>query len=121
MKESPQQRWRWYRTASGNAPVKDFLDDISAVDRAAIVAAMNEIRREGLGAARRLDDDLWEVRAVGVKAHYRLIFAHEGRRVLLALDAFDKDSQRTPLRILRRARQRLADWHQRAAESGSAL
>jgi len=118
MSESPQQRWRWYRTGSGNAPVKDFLDGLSDVDHAAVVAAMNDVKREGLGVARRLDDDLWEIRAVGVKAHYRLIFSHEGRRALLALDVFDKDARRTPLHILKRARQRLRDWHQRAVEAG---
>ncbi len=113
MKQSPHVRWRWYRTESGNAPVKDFLDALSDVDHAAVVAAMNEVKREGLGVARRLDDDLWEVRAVGVKAHYRLIFSHEGRRVLLALDIFDKDTQRTPLNVLKRTRRRLRDWHER--------
>ena len=90
MKQSPHLRWRWYRTESGNAPVKDFLDALSDVDRATVVAAMNEVQREGMGTSRRLDDDLWEVRAVGVKAHYRLVFSHEGRRVLLALDIFDR-------------------------------
>ena len=115
MNAVPQLRWRWYRTRSGNAPVKDFLDDLSDVDHAAVAAAMGEVRREGLATARRLDDDLWEIRAVGVKAHYRLIFSHEGKRALLALDVFDKDTQRTPLHVLRRARQRLRDWHERAA------
>src|SRR5690349_13142222 len=106
MSESPHLRWRWYRTEAGNAPVKDVLDDLSDVDHAAVVAAMNEVKREGLAVARRLDDDLWEIRAVGVKALYRLVFAHEGRRALLALDLFDKDTQRTPLHILKRARSR---------------
>jgi phage-related protein len=112
---SPHLRWRWYRSASGNAPVKDFLDVLSDVDHAAVVAAMNEVRREGLTVARRLTGDLWEIRAIGIKAHYRLIFSQEGRRALLALDVFDKDTQRTPARILKRAEQRLRDWRARAA------
>jgi len=115
MRESPQLRWRWYRTASGGTPVKQFLDTLSDVDHAAIVAAMAEIKQEGLGSARRVVGDLWEIRAVGTKAHYRLIFSHEGRRVLLALDIYDKDTKRMPLNIRRRAEQRLKDWRSRAA------
>ena len=107
--------WRWYRTTAGRAPVKDFLGTLSDIDHAAIVAAMTEVRREGLGSARRVVGDLWEIRAVGLKAHYRLIFAHEGRRVLLALDIYDKDTQRMPLNIRQRAEQRLKDWRSRAA------
>jgi hypothetical protein len=116
MNEAPQLRWRWYRTAAGNAPVRDFLDRLSDVDHAAVVAAMTEVRQEGLAAARRVVGELWEIRAVGIKAHYRLIFSRQGRRVLLALDIYDKDTQRMPLNIRRRAEQRLQDWRSRAVD-----
>src|SRR5262245_46804830 len=99
MQESPQLRWRWYRTAAAKAPVRDFLDRLSDVNHAAVAAAMIEVKHEGLAAARRVVGELWEIRAVGVKAHYRLIFSREGRRVLLALDIYDKDTQRMPLNI----------------------
>src|SRR5258708_39607247 len=96
MDSSPHLRWRWYRSAAGNAPVKDFLDVMSDVDHAAVVAGMNEVRREGPPVARRLTGDLWEVRAVGIKAHYRLIFSQEGRRALPAPAVFGKDTAPTP-------------------------
>jgi phage-related protein len=114
MQKAPRPRLRWYRTASGNAPVKEFLDNLSDLDHAAIVTAMHEVQHEGLASARRLVSDLWEVRAVGVKAHYRLIFCQEGRRILLALDIFDKNTQRTPLNVRRRSEQRLQDWRSRS-------
>ena len=113
MPQSSQLRWRWYRTASGSAPAKDFLSGMSDIDHAAVVASMREVQREGLASARRLVGELWEIRAVGVKAHYRLIFCQEGRRVLLALDVFDKNTQRTPPNILKRAEQRRRDWRAR--------
>lgn len=116
MREAPQLRWRWYRTAAGKAPVREFLDGLSDVDHAAIVAAMTEVKHEGLVVARRVVGDLWEIRAVGVKAHYRLIFSHEGRRGLLALDIYDKDTQRMPLNIRKRSEQRLQDWRSRTQD-----
>src|SRR5947209_6144693 len=116
MSTSPHLRWRWYRTAAGNAPVKEYLAGLSDIDHAAVVASMREVQREGLASARRLVGDLWEVRSVGVKAHYRLVFSHEGRRALLALDIFDKDTQRTPPNVLKRAERRLLDWRSRAGQ-----
>src|SRR2546423_966641 len=115
MPQSSQLRWRWYRTVSGNAPVKDFLNGMSDVDHAAVIASMHEVQREGLASARRLVGELWEIRAIGLKAHYRLIFCQEGRRVLLALDIFDKNTQRTPPNILKRAEQRRRDWRARGS------
>ncbi len=115
MPQPPHLRWRWYRTAAGNAPVKEFLDDLAAADRAAVVAVMHDIQHEGLAAGRHLRGDLWELRAIGMKAHYRLIFSREGRRVLLALDIFDKDTQRTPANVIRRSEQRLMEWRARAS------
>jgi phage-related protein len=87
---------------------------LSDADYSAIVVAMNEVRREGLAAARHIEGDLYEIRRSGQKAHYRVIFALEGRRILLALDVYDKDTQKMPLEIKRRCEQRLRDWRARS-------
>jgi Phage derived protein Gp49-like (DUF891) len=91
-------RWRFYSTAAGKKPVKDFIDRLSDADAAAIAAAMVDVRKNGLGVARHLRGELFEVRADGIDASYRLQFAQEGARgrVLLALSAFSKKTQRTP-------------------------
>lgn len=44
-------RWRDYRTRAGRRPVKDFIDGLSDEDAAEVVAAMAEVREEGLDAA----------------------------------------------------------------------
>ena len=112
---APRRRWREYRTASGNRPVKDFLDRLSDHDAAAVVAAMKEVRQKGLRAARHLDEDIWEVRADGDRVIYRVLFAPEGEKqqVLLALAGFNKKTQKTPPSVLRLARRRLKDWRAR--------
>jgi phage-related protein len=97
--------------------VHDFIAGLPTGDRAAVVAAMREVREEGTRFARHLRRDIYEVRADGDKASYRLLFASEGAkgRVLLALVAFKKQTQRTPARVLELATRRLADWRKRPA------
>lgn len=60
-----QSRWRHYETAAGKRPVLEFIRKVSDSDKAAILAAMQEVRREGTRAARHLRGDLFEVRADG--------------------------------------------------------
>lgn len=92
-------RWRDYRTASGRRPVKQFLDRLDDEDLASVVAAMREVRQQGLKAARHLDGEIYEVRADGKGVIYRILFAPQGKR--------------TPPQAIRLAKRRLRDWQQR--------
>ena len=110
-----RHRWRDYATPSGNRPVRDFLRALSDADRAAVLAAMADVRREGLRSARHLRGDIWEIRADGDRQTFRILFAPEGRRshVLLALEGFPKTTQRTPQEKIRLAERRLINWRAR--------
>jgi len=110
-----RRRWRFYRTAAGHEPVADFLDRLARADRAAIAAQLREVVLEGVIAARHLRGEIHEVRAEGDRQSFRVLFAQEGRgRVLLALEALSKKTQRTPPEAIRLAERRLADWRARA-------
>lgn len=110
-----RRRWRDYKTASGRSPVREFIDDLHDPDAAAVLVGMEEVRDRGLRAARHLDGDIWEVRVAGDRVIYRILFAQEGVRgqVLLALEGFNKKSQKTPPEIIKLAEGRLADWRRR--------
>lgn len=114
-----RRQWRDYRTASGNRPVKAFLDGLEDEEVASIVAGMREIATEGLVAARHLRGDIYEVRADAATRSFRLLFSTEGRfgQVLLSLSAFEKRTQKTPPREIDLAERRLADWRARGARS----
>lgn len=114
---SRKRRWRFYHTGSGQEPVRDFLLQLSLSDKAEVVAAMKEVEIVGLTAARHVRADIYEVRASGVTQSYRLLFATEGRnsQILLALEAFSKKTQKTPLQEIALAEARLADWRRRAS------
>lgn len=96
-----------------------FLDELSAIDAAEVVAAMKDVAAYGLSAARHLRGDIWEVRVDGENQAYRVLFSAEGRfhHVLLALEAFSKKTQKTPANTLQLAERRLADWRTRGNHS----
>jgi phage-related protein len=110
-----KRRWRDYRTATGRRPIKAFIDGLSDVDAAAVVAAMKDVRETGLVAARHLRGEIYEVRADGDRQTFRILFAPEGQRsqILLALDGFSKKTQKTPPAKIQLAEKRLADWRRR--------
>ncbi len=113
-------RWRDYRTASGRRPIKEFLDRLDDEDLASVIAAMKEVRQQGLQAARHLDGDIYEVRADGKGVIYRVLFAPQGKRkqVFLSLEALKKKTQKTPPEAIRLAKRRLREWERRGEGGG---
>lgn len=109
-------RWRDYRTPAGRRPVKEFVDRLSDEDAAEVVAAMAEVREEGLGAARHVRGDIYEVRAEGQNTAFRVLFAQEGKkgRILLALEGFAKKTKKTPPGLIQLAERRLTNWRSRS-------
>lgn len=112
-----RRRWRFYRTAAGGVPVRDFLSSsaLPVADRDEILAAMKDVQVNGLPVARHVRGDIYEVRAAGARAAYRVLFATEGAKnqVLLAVSAFNKKTQKTPPGEIATAERRLADWRAR--------
>ncbi|MFA5889990.1 MAG: type II toxin-antitoxin system RelE/ParE family toxin [Actinomycetota bacterium] len=110
-----RRRWRDYETPAGHRPVRDFISSLPEGDAAEIAAAMKEVAMQGFVLARHLRGEIWEVRAFSETKGYRILFAPEGSkgRILLALDAFAKKTQKTPERLLQLAERRLADWRRR--------
>jgi len=98
--------------------VREFLDGLTDDDAAEVVAEMRAVQAEGLKAARHLDAEIYEVRASGKDMIYRILFAKEGRfgQVLLALEGFNKKTQKTPPAKVALAKRRLSDWRTRGAK-----
>lgn len=110
-----KRRWRFYRTASGHEPVREFLDSLSQEDASEIAVVMKEIVVEGLIAARHVRSEIYEARATGSTQIFRILFATEGHfnQVLLALEGFSKKTSKTPPHEIELALRRLADWRSR--------
>ena len=96
--------------------MKEFLAELPREDRAEVIAAMKDVATAGLSVARHLRGEIYEVRAEGARASYRVLFAAEGNkgRILLALEAFSKKTQKTPERTIILAEMRLREWRHRS-------
>src|SRR2546428_2126168 len=115
-----RRQWRFYRSSAGREPVREFLDETSDDDAAAIAAAMKQVRDlgRGHGDVNHLHGDIWQIEIDGKRVIYRLLFAEEGRfsQVLLALEIVDKRWQKAKSRHINLAQRRLDDWRSRGRQ-----
>jgi phage-related protein len=93
--------------------VKAFVDGLSVEQAATVVAAMKDITRNGLTAARHLQGEVYEVRAEAERQAFRILFAQETTFILLSLSGFRKKRAKTPPDEIALAESRLADWRRR--------
>ena len=84
-------------------------------DRAAIAAAMKDVRNHGNSVAHHLRGEIYEVIARTSERQYRILYATEGRsdQILLALLAIAKKTRSVPGRNIDLAERRLRNWRSR--------
>ncbi len=99
----------FFRTASGNEPVGEWLKSLPREERRIIGEDIKTVQFGwplGMPLVRKLDKGLWEVRSRLPNRIARVIFTSgEGRMVLL--HGFIKKSQKTPQEDLELAKTRL--------------
>jgi len=114
--ESPESREPvlrvvFYRTETGNEPVREWLKGLEREDRKAVGQDVKTAQYGwplGMPLIRKLEPGLWEVRSHIAQGIARVIFTVDDG-VMVLLHGFVKKSQRTPPGDLRTARQRLAN------------
>ena len=106
----------FYRTASGRAPVEEYLDDLTSMEAAKAVRGLDLLRifgtDLGMPQVRHLRGDLYEFRLRGQREHRVVYAALAGQRFLL-LHAFTKKTRRTPPAEIALAEQRYQDFLRR--------
>jgi phage-related protein len=99
---------RFYRTALGHEPVREWLKELPAAERKAIGEELRTVQIGwplGMPIVRKLDPDLWEVRVKLTDRIARVMFTiEEGTAVLL--HGFIKKSQKTAVPDLKTAKDR---------------
>jgi len=99
----------FYKTAAGNEPVREWLKGLPSEERKIIGDDLKTAQYGwplGMPLIRKLEPELWEVRSSLRNRIARVIFTVEGDTMVL-LHGFNKQSQKTPLKDLQLARQRL--------------
>ena len=99
----------FYKSDSGNEPVRDWLKKLDKEDRRIVGGDIKTVQFGwpiGMPLVRKLEKDLWEVRIKLDGRIARILFTvHEGLMVLL--HGFIKKSQKLPAKDLKIAKQRM--------------
>ena len=99
----------FFRLDSGREPVRDWLKDLDREGRKAIGEDIKTLQigwPVGMPLARKLSDDLWELRSRLRSGIARTFFTMYVRKLVL-LHGFVKKSQKTPAKELAIAKRRL--------------
>ena len=99
----------FFRTASGNEPVREWLKSLSRQARHIIGQDIKTVQFGwplGMPVVRKLDKGLWEVRSRLPDRIARVIFTTGESRMVL-LHGFIKKAQKTPQKDLKLAKTRL--------------
>jgi phage-related protein len=102
---------RFFRTAGGQEPVREWLLELGEHDRRTVGRDIKTAQLGwpvGMPLIRKLEPGLWEVRSNIVPGTARVIFTVEGRTMVL-LHAFTKKSRKTPAGELTIVRRRLRE------------
>ena len=108
----PRLEASFFRTSSGNEPVREWLLSLSKEDRKAVGTDIAYVQYKWpLGKPRmdHLRGNVWEVRSSLKGRIARVLFAVDGKELVL-LHGFIKKSQRTPGDDLALAEARWREW-----------
>jgi phage-related protein len=102
----------FYRSESGNEPVREWLKELSREDKRKIGEDIKTAQLGwplGMPLIRKIQKDLWEVRTTLDSGIARVFFTVDGEHMIL-LHGFIKKSQKTPQHELNTALVRLRNY-----------
>ncbi len=108
MKPKPTLEVFFYRSRSGNEPVREWLKELPRADRKTIGGDIKTVQFGwplGMPIVRKLEPGLWEVRSRLHKRIARIVFTVKGRQMIL-LHGFIKKSEKVEQSNLQVARDR---------------
>jgi len=101
----------FFKSNSGNEPVRDWLRELSATDRKTIGEDIKTVQygwQLRMPLVRKMDKNLWEVRVHLDNRIARVLFTLWDRQIIL-LHGFVKKSQATPKSDLKLAHDRMKE------------
>jgi len=113
--KQPTLEVRFFKTETGNEPVREWLRALSATDRKNIGEDVKTVQFGwplGMPLVAHLDGDVWEVRVRLDTRIARILFALEGN-IMVLLHGFIKKQQKTPKPDLDLAKERLKQLRRR--------
>ncbi|MDZ4202320.1 MAG: type II toxin-antitoxin system RelE/ParE family toxin [Gallionella sp.] len=114
--KQPTLEVRFFKTETGNEPVREWLRGLSSMDKKIIGEDVKTVQFGwplGMPLVAHLDGDVWEVRVRLDTRIARILFVLEGR-IMVLLHGFIKKQQKTPKPDLDLAKERLKQLRRRA-------
>lgn len=106
---SPTLDVRFFKTDAGTEPVRNWLKELSAIDRKTIGEDIKTVQFGwplGMPLVRKMKKDLWEIRVHLDGRIARVLFTISSGKIVL-LHGFIKKSQATPQPDLKLAKDRM--------------
>ncbi len=107
--KTPSLEVRFFKTDTGTEPVRNWLRELSAIDRKAIGEDIKTVQFGmplGMPLVRKMEKDLWEIRVHLDGRIARVLFTVSSGKIVL-LHGFIKKSRATPLPDLKLAKDRM--------------
>ena len=111
MTNIPRLQVRFYKTNTGNEPVREWLLSLSQEEKKTIGEDIKTVQFGwpiGMPVCRKVFKDLWEIRSNLHKKIARVIFTIDGSTIVL-IHGLIKKTQKLPQKDLDIAKKRLAD------------
>lgn len=107
----------FYRTASGNCPVVEFLESLDSKQAQKVTWVMQLVRDLSRPPSQYLKklvgSELWEIRTNYGGNAFRLIGFYDGEQLIVLTNGFAKKTQKTPKQEIDTANARMKDYFQR--------
>jgi len=109
---------RFYKTASGRCPVREFLDSLNGRQAQKVTWVLSLIEDLDTVPAKYFKklvntDDIWEARVNVGRDTFRFLAFFDGPTVVVLASGFSKKSQKTPKKLIALAEQRKRDYFHR--------
>lgn len=108
----PKLRVKFFKTDNGKEPVKEWLKDLTKIERKTIGDDLKTIQFGwplGMPLVKNIGDGLWEVRSTIPNGIARIIFVTKGGEIVL-LHGILKKTNKLPLQDKKIALKRLKQW-----------
>ncbi len=96
-----------YFGSNGRSPVAEYIKSLPHTDRTAFYDAIKAFEKYGLEQqeykCRQIRGKLWEIKIAARDGSYRTLYVLLNQETMIWLHAFKKESQKAPLRELRKA------------------
>lgn len=103
----------FYKTGRGRSPVREYIDGLHKEDLARFLEVVEEIEAHGFSASRvqfkPIEGKLWEVKFHARTSGYRVFYCMLEKDIMVWLHAFSKKTQKTPLKEIEVARNRMKE------------